>query len=58
MNDFDVLPFLVNGEGPYNGTTRVTGQLAPWPGIVAPITTGGSRWMRRLRKVMSTAAPL
>src|SRR3954471_13224159 len=37
MNDFDVLPFLVNGEGPYNGTTRVTGQLAPWPGIVAPL---------------------
>ena len=38
-NSFENLPFLVNGEGPYNGGTATTGQLSPWPSLVPPPTT-------------------
>ena len=38
-NAFENLPFLVNGEGPYNGGTATTGQLSPWPSLVPPPTT-------------------
>ena len=37
-NSFDLIPFLVNGEGPYNGGAP-TGQISPWPSLVAPLTT-------------------
>ena len=37
-NPFENIPFLVSGEGPYNGGA-VTGQLSPWPGLVRPVST-------------------
>ena len=37
-NPFENFPFLVSGEGPYNGGA-VTGQLSPWPGLVPPVST-------------------
>jgi beta-lactam-binding protein with PASTA domain len=37
-NSFENLPFLANGEGPYNGGAP-TGQLSPWPSLVPPLTT-------------------
>jgi hypothetical protein len=37
-NSFENLPFLANGEGPYNGGA-VTGQLSPWPSLVPPVST-------------------
>jgi hypothetical protein len=38
--NFEDLPFLVNGEGPWRGdTNHVIGQLNPWPGPVAPSLT-------------------
>src|SRR3954465_15760028 len=37
-NCVENLPFLVSGEGPYNGLAP-TGQISPWPSLVAPLTT-------------------
>jgi len=37
-NNFENLPFLVSGEGPYNGGAP-TGQISPWPSLIAPLTT-------------------
>jgi K319-like protein len=38
--NFEDLPFLTNGEGPWRGNTNnVIGQLNPWPGPAAPTPT-------------------
>ena len=50
-NSFENLPFLVSGEGPYNGGAP-TGQISPWPSLVAPLTTAQLR-----RAAASAAAP-